>query len=318
MVPRRGLEPPRPCERQHLKLVRLPIPPPGHSEGISCGRRRRLEGGGCQPARLVNAAWLDGPIALPAMDRHMRTRRPGHRLRRRRLHRPLCLRSAAQDRRPGPRRRARPAPRLVPPAARRRSASSASSPPTSPSPQRVARAVEGADAVDQPGRHVQGRFRRDPRRRRRQRRRGGARRPAPTAFVHVSAIGADPDSPSDYGRTKGHGEQAVRAAFPSATIIRPSVVFGPEDQFTNRFAAHGAACRPAGDRAQDAASSRSMSATLARRSPRPRSTRRRHGGKTYEIAGPRSDDHARAQPSDRRAGRPVARPGRRARFRRRA
>jgi len=57
-----------------------------------------------------------------------------------------------------------------------------------------------------------------------------------TAFVQVSAIGADPDSASDYGRTKGLGEQAVRSAFPNATIIRPSVVFGAEDAFTNRFA----------------------------------------------------------------------------------
>jgi NADH dehydrogenase len=57
------------------------------------------------------------------------------------------------------------------------------------------------------------------------------------AIVHVSAIGADPQSESAYGRTKGEGEQAVRSAFPAATIIRPSVVFGPEDNLTNRFAA---------------------------------------------------------------------------------
>jgi uncharacterized protein YbjT (DUF2867 family) len=57
-----------------------------------------------------------------------------------------------------------------------------------------------------------------------------------TRFVQVSAIGADPDSPSKYARSKGQGEQAVRAAFPSATILRPSIVFGPEDQFFNRFA----------------------------------------------------------------------------------
>src|SRR5215217_5238143 len=56
------------------------------------------------------------------------------------------------------------------------------------------------------------------------------------AFVQISAIGADPQSPSRYGRSKGEGEQAVRAAFPSATIIRPSVVFGQEDNFINRFA----------------------------------------------------------------------------------
>lgn len=56
------------------------------------------------------------------------------------------------------------------------------------------------------------------------------------AFVHISAIGTDADSDSDYSRTKALGENAVRAAFPEATIIRPSVVFGPEDNFTNRFA----------------------------------------------------------------------------------
>jgi NADH dehydrogenase len=56
------------------------------------------------------------------------------------------------------------------------------------------------------------------------------------ALAHLSAIGADPDSPSRYGRTKGEGEAAVRAAFPAATILRPSIVFGREDEFTNRFA----------------------------------------------------------------------------------
>jgi NADH dehydrogenase len=55
-------------------------------------------------------------------------------------------------------------------------------------------------------------------------------------FVQVSAIGADPASPSAYGRSKAAGEAAVRAAFPAASILRPSIVFGPEDQFFNRFA----------------------------------------------------------------------------------
>lgn len=55
-------------------------------------------------------------------------------------------------------------------------------------------------------------------------------------LVHVSAIGADPLSPSRYGRTKAEGEAAVRAAFPQAVILRPSILFGPEDQFFNRFA----------------------------------------------------------------------------------
>jgi len=56
-------------------------------------------------------------------------------------------------------------------------------------------------------------------------------------MVHVSAIGADENSPAAYSRAKAAGEQAVLAAVPSATILRPSLLFGPEDEFTNRFAA---------------------------------------------------------------------------------
>ncbi|MEO5578258.1 MAG: complex I NDUFA9 subunit family protein [Sphingomicrobium sp.] len=57
-----------------------------------------------------------------------------------------------------------------------------------------------------------------------------------TTLVHISAIGADPHGASRYAQSKGDGEEAVRAAFLAATIIRPSLVFGPEDQLTNRFA----------------------------------------------------------------------------------
>jgi len=56
-------------------------------------------------------------------------------------------------------------------------------------------------------------------------------------LVHISAIGADAQSPSHYARAKAEGEQAVLSAVPSASILRPSVIFGPEDHFTNRFAA---------------------------------------------------------------------------------
>jgi uncharacterized protein YbjT (DUF2867 family) len=56
-------------------------------------------------------------------------------------------------------------------------------------------------------------------------------------MVHVSAIGADANSPSAYGRSKGTAEQLVLAAQPSASILRPSILFGPEDDFFNRFAA---------------------------------------------------------------------------------
>jgi NADH dehydrogenase len=55
--------------------------------------------------------------------------------------------------------------------------------------------------------------------------------------VHVSAIGADEQSASQYARAKAAGEKAVLSAVPSATIFRPSVIFGSDDQFTNRFAA---------------------------------------------------------------------------------
>jgi uncharacterized protein YbjT (DUF2867 family) len=56
-------------------------------------------------------------------------------------------------------------------------------------------------------------------------------------LVHISALGADLRSSSVYARSKAAGEQAVRDAFPTATILRPSIVFGPEDDFFNRFAA---------------------------------------------------------------------------------
>ncbi len=55
-------------------------------------------------------------------------------------------------------------------------------------------------------------------------------------LVHVSALGANADSESKYFRTKGEGEAAVRAAFPGATIVRPSLVFGVDDKFFNKFA----------------------------------------------------------------------------------
>ena len=55
-------------------------------------------------------------------------------------------------------------------------------------------------------------------------------------MVHVSAIGADSESDSDYARSKAEGETAVRGHIPSADIMRPSIMFGPEDSFFNRFA----------------------------------------------------------------------------------
>ena len=64
-----------------------------------------------------------------------------------------------------------------------------------------------------------------------------ARAEGASRMVQVSAIGADADSPSDYSRTKAEGEAGVLRHMPEATILRPSIVFGPEDRFFNRFAA---------------------------------------------------------------------------------
>jgi uncharacterized protein YbjT (DUF2867 family) len=64
-----------------------------------------------------------------------------------------------------------------------------------------------------------------------------AREAGAKALIHVSAIGADKDAQSRYAASKGEGELRVRAAFPDAVILRPSLVFGPQDDFFNRFAA---------------------------------------------------------------------------------
>ncbi|HKY80475.1 MAG TPA: complex I NDUFA9 subunit family protein [Sphingobium sp.] len=107
------------------------------------------------------------------------------------------------------------------------------------------------------------------------------------ALVHVSAIGADPQSPSAYGRSKAAGEAAVNAAFPNATIVRPSIIFGPEDQFLNRFAdliarapvvpVIGASTRFQPVYVADVAHA------IANAAADPA----RHGGKTYELGGPK-------------------------------
>lgn len=105
-----------------------------------------------------------------------------------------------------------------------------------------------------------------------------------TSLVHISAIGADVNSASAYGRSKGEGEAAVRAAFPTATILRPSVVFGREDNFVNKFASMismlpvvpviGATTKFQPVYVADVASA--VVAALDGT----------HGGKTYEIGGP--------------------------------
>jgi NADH dehydrogenase len=112
-----------------------------------------------------------------------------------------------------------------------------------------------------------------------------AREAGAVSLVHISAIGADPNSPSDYGRTKAAGEQAVRKAFPNATIVRPSLVFGPEDELTNRFAAMGRlpflpVIAPA--RKFQPVYIRDIARAIGMAALDPE----RFGGKTFEIGGP--------------------------------
>jgi NADH dehydrogenase len=112
-----------------------------------------------------------------------------------------------------------------------------------------------------------------------------AREAGAKAVVHVSAIGADVGSQSNYGRTKGEGEVALREAFPAATIIRPSLVFGPEDDLTNRFA--GMARLPflpviASKRNFQPVYVRDLGKAVALAALQPQT----YGGKTYEIGGP--------------------------------
>ncbi len=107
-------------------------------------------------------------------------------------------------------------------------------------PDSVARAVEGADAVvnlvSTLAKHGQQTFdalnAKGARAVARAAREAGA-----TSLVHVSALGADLKSKSDYARSKAEGERAVLEEFPAAIVLRPSIVFGPEDEFFNRFAA---------------------------------------------------------------------------------
>ena len=151
-------------------------------------------------------------------------------------------------------------------------------------PATVERAVEGADAVinlvgvfkgDLEAVHVQGAGKLA----------AAAKKAGAKALVHISAIGVDAESESTYSQTKARGEQAVRAAFPKATIIRPSTVFGPEDDFTNRFAAMAdlpllPVIAPR-SRFQPVYV-RDLARAIADAALAPGV----HGGKTYELAGP--------------------------------
>ena len=105
------------------------------------------------------------------------------------------------------------------------------------------------------------------------------------SLVHISAIGVAKDSASLYSRTKAEGEDKVRAAYPQATIIRPSVVFGQEDEFTNRFA--GMSRLPlvpvlGGKTRFQPIYVRDLGAAIAKAAQNPDD----FGGKTFELGGP--------------------------------
>ena len=107
------------------------------------------------------------------------------------------------------------------------------------------------------------------------------------SLVHISAINASPNSESGYGRTKAQGEAAIRDAFPTASILRPSLVFGPEDDLTNRFASM--AKLPflpviAGKRNFQPVYVRDLGKAIAMAALEPQ----RFGGQTYEIGGPQT------------------------------
>lgn len=149
----------------------------------------------------------------------------------------------------------------------------------------VARAVEGADAVINLVGILEGDFYRVHVDGAENVARAAAAAGAKTV-VHVSAIGADPESPSAYGRSKGEGERAVRAAFPSATILRPSIVFGPEDEFVNRFARMARMLPVLPVIRADAKLQPVYAADVGKAIAQAALDPQAHGGKTYELGGP--------------------------------
>ena len=152
-------------------------------------------------------------------------------------------------------------------------------------PEQVARAVQGSDAVVNLVGILKGNFEVfhiD-----------GARNLAEaaaaagaTSLVQVSAIGADPESESRYGQSKGQGELAVRTAFPSATIVRPSVVFGMEDNFINKFALMARMLPVIPVMRPSVKFQPVHSADLGRAIAAAALDPLHHGGKTYELGGP--------------------------------
>ena len=113
-----------------------------------------------------------------------------------------------------------------------------------------------------------------------------ARAAGAESFVDLSAIGADAESDSKYYASKGAGEAAARAAFPNSVILRPSVVFGPEDKFTNRFAAMIAAMPVVPVLKPKARFQPVHVVDVAKAVAQVLADPEAHRGETYELAGP--------------------------------
>ncbi len=107
-----------------------------------------------------------------------------------------------------------------------------------------------------------------------------------SAFVHVSAIGADAEGATAYARSKAAGEAAVLAAFPKATILRPSVLFGPDDNFINLFAGLIAAAPVMPVFGPEAPFQPLFVDDAALAVAAALGNVKEHGGKTYELGGP--------------------------------
>ena len=107
------------------------------------------------------------------------------------------------------------------------------------------------------------------------------------AFVQVSAIGAAAASAARYAQTKAAGEAAVTAALPHATILRPSIVFGPEDQFINRFATLGKTLPVVPVVAGDTKFQPVYALDVAKAVVAALADPGRFGGQVFELGGPR-------------------------------
>lgn len=107
-----------------------------------------------------------------------------------------------------------------------------------------------------------------------------------SAFAYVSAIGADPRSGSGYAATKGDGEEQVRAAFPKATILRPSVLFGEDDRFVQLFAGVISSLPVVPVFGSDAKLQPLFVDDAAKALVEVLAAPALHGGKVYELAGP--------------------------------